>query len=192
MGEQPGGRYASAMNDWQPVLAFWFAEDTKPKWWVKEAAFDDSVRRSLGPLHEQAAAGALAGWQEAPEGALALVVLLDQVPRNIFRDSPRAFATDAQARQVAASAVDRGFDSGLSLDQRTFLYLPFEHSEHLADQDRACALFAALGRADLLRYAEAHREIIRRFGRFPHRNRVLGRESTPEEAAFLQQPGSSF
>jgi uncharacterized protein (DUF924 family) len=180
-------------NDgWGVVLDFWFAGTTKPRWWVKDPAFDETVRRTLGTLHEQAAAGGLGDWKTSPEGALALVILLDQVPRNIFRDSARAFATDALARQVAAQAVDGGFDQALDAERRMFLYMPFEHSEDLADQDRACALFGALGNADLLGYAEAHRRIVQRFGRFPHRNRILGRPSTPEEETFLKQPGSSF
>jgi uncharacterized protein (DUF924 family) len=180
------------MREWERVLEFWFSETTKGKWWVKEIAFDDLVRLTLGPLHEQAISGALAHWQQGSDGALALTILLDQVPRNIFRDSPRAFASDVQARQVVAVALDRGFDGRFDVDHRTFLYMPLQHSEDLADQDRACALFAALSDANLLRYAEAHRQIIRRFGRFPHRNRVLGRPSTPEEETFLTQPGSSF
>lgn len=180
------------MREYERVLEFWFAGGTKGKWWVKEAAFDETVRRTLGALHERAAAGGLADWQDTPEGALALVLLLDQVPRNIFRDTPRAFATDPQARRVAAAAIDRGFDGRLEPDGKLFLYMPLEHSEDLAAQDRACALFAALGDPELLRYAEAHRQIIRRFGRFPHRNLLLGRTSTPEEEAFLAQPGSSF
>jgi uncharacterized protein (DUF924 family) len=119
-------------------------------------------------------------------------ILLDQVPRNIFRDSARAFATDRQARQVAARAIDEGLDVRTDVERRLFLYMPCLHSEDLADQDRGRALFHSLGKADLLKYAEAHRRIVQRFGRFPHRNRILGRPSTPEEEAFLLQPGSSF
>ncbi len=190
--EKQHGAAAGSEERWDTVLDFWFAESTRAKWWVRDPAFDEAVQRTLGPLHEKAAAGLLAHWQESAEGALSLVVLLDQVPRNIFRDTARAFATDEQARWVAVHAVDRGFDRATDVGRRLFFYMPFQHSEDLADQDRACALVGSLGDAELLRYAEAHRRIVQRFGRFPHRNRILERPSTPEEEAFLLQPGSSF
>ncbi|MCP5372764.1 MAG: DUF924 domain-containing protein [Hyphomicrobiales bacterium] len=181
------------------ILDFWFgppgADGALPKreeWFRGGPAFDTRVAEVLGPWHTRAAAGALDRWADTADGALALVLLLDQAPRNLFRGDPRAFATDAHARQVAAGALDRGFDRDMQVVQRLFLYLPFEHGEDLADQDRSVALFAALGDADYLDYAQRHRDIIVRFGRFPHRNAVLGRASSTEEAAFLTQPGSSF
>ena len=180
-------------DDIERVLDFWFAEGRKAQWFAKDESFDRAIAETLGGLHRQAAEGALDGWAASPRGALALILLLDQVPRNLFRGSPRAFATDAKARDLCLAAVEAGHDRQLADDdQRCFLYLPLEHSESLADQERSVALFAGLADAEYLRYAEQHRAIIARFGRFPHRNRALGRATTDEEAAFLQQPGSSF
>lgn len=174
------------------VLAWWFAPETKPRWFGGGEAFDVAVRERLGALCERALAGELAGWAADSRGLLALVILLDQVPRNIFRGTPRAFAGDLEAWALARLAVDRGFDQGLSVDERLFLYLPFEHAEDLAAQERSVALFRALGDPGYLDYAIRHEDVIERFGRFPHRNAILGRESTAEELAFLEQPGSSF
>ena len=181
------------------VLDFWFgppgsAGYGKPRevWFKSDPAFDADVRRRFGGDLEQAATGSLDGLVGSPEGTLALVILLDQFPRNIHRGTPRAFAFDAKALDVARQALEAGHDRAVAPFQRTFLYLPFEHSEMLADQDRSVALFEALGDETTLDYAIRHREIIVRFGRFPHRNAILGRDSTPEEAAFLEQPGSSF
>lgn len=176
----------------EAFLAYWFDPATKPKWFNGGAAFDEEVRAELGPLFERAAPGDLDGWAVETAGLLALVILFDQVPRNIHRGTPRAFATDPQALALARLAVDQGKDRGLSADERLFLYLPFEHAEDLADQDRSVALFRALGDQTYLDYAIRHRDVIARFGRFPHRNRTLGRASTAEELAFLEQPGSSF
>ena len=174
------------------VLDFWFDPENQPFWFKKSVTFDESVRDRLGEAHEAAAAGRLEAWRETPEGALALVILLDQVPRNIHRDTPRAFATDPAALAVARAAVEAGFDGDLERDQKLFLYLPFEHSEDLADQERSIALFSAMGSARHTDYAVRHRDIIARFGRFPHRNTILNRPSTPQEAEFLTKPGSSF
>jgi uncharacterized protein (DUF924 family) len=176
----------------QAVLAYWFDPQTKPKWFNGGEAFDIEVRARLGPLYERAAAGALDGWAVETAGLLALVILFDQVPRNIHRGTPRAFATDPQALALARLAVDQGLDEALSLDERLFLYLPFEHAEAVAEQERSVALFRALGDADYLDYAIRHKDVIARFGRFPHRNAILGRASTAEELAFLEEPGSSF
>jgi uncharacterized protein (DUF924 family) len=183
----------------EDVLAFWFdgvaGDDFTSRnriWFGNDSAVDDAIRSRFAGLHADAAAGRLGAWETDPRGALALVVILDQFPRNMFRGTPAAFATDPQALAVARRAIDRGFDSLLRPVERLFLYLPFEHSETLADQERAVALVAALGDRNTLDYAERHREIIARFGRFPHRNAVLARASTPEEAAFLSQPNSSF
>ncbi len=174
------------------VLDFWFAESTRSSWFVRSEAFDALVRAELGPLHVRAVRGELDAWAADPRGALALVILLDQVPRNIHRGSADAFASDARALQHARAVVDAGLDRSLSEVEKVFLYLPFEHSEALADQDRSVALMGALATPLWLDYAEQHRAVIARFGRFPHRNAILGRESTPEELEFLQQPGSSF
>ena len=180
------------------VMPFWFGPDWpdpamayQPRWFEKNADFDAEIRHRLGPLHDAAAAGGHDTLVTTPRGAVAQVILLDQVPRNLFRDDARAFATDAKARALTRTALDRGWDSDLPPFERLFLYLPLEHSENLADQDRCVALMADLGEP-FLDYAEKHRVIIARFGRFPHRNGALGRESTPEERDFLTQPGSSF
>ncbi|HEY0137272.1 MAG TPA: DUF924 family protein [Nannocystis sp.] len=174
------------------VLEFWFSDAARPHWFVRSEAFDARVRDVLGPLHTQAAAGQLDHWVRDPRGALALVILLDQVPRNIHRGSANAFATDPLALRHARDAVDLGLDRELGEDERVFLYLPFEHSESLADQDRCVTLMATLRNPMWLDYAERHRQVIARFGRFPHRNATLGRASSDEELAFLTQPGSSF
>ncbi len=141
------------------------------------------------PTYEAAAKGELADWEATPENALALIIVLDQFPRNMFRRDPRAFAADAAARAIADRALARGFDQQVPQDQRLFFYLPFEHSEAMADQERCCALFRTLGNADQLRWAELHADIIRRFGRFPHRNAALGRTTTPAEKAYLDNDG---
>jgi len=176
------------------VLRFWFdpaleAKQRSARWFTKDAAFDAEIRRRFLPLHEEAAAGKLDAWRADLREGLALVVVLDQFPRNMFRGEPRAFATDALARAAARALLPRAGE--LSADERLFAYLPFEHSESLDDQNLACELMKDFD-ADLLRYALRHREIIARFGRFPHRNAILGRTSTPEETAFLREPGSGF
>jgi len=188
----------------EEVLAFWFAARPgapgygrmREVWFEKDPAFDDEVRRMLARPHGAARAGASDGWATTGRGALALVILLDQVPRNIFRGQARAYACDAKARGVAAAAVARGHDRALLPAERLFLYLPFEHSELPADQARALELFAALEAfpetTGVMKTARRHAEIIRRFGRFPHRNAALGRATTPEETAFLEEPNSSF
>ena len=170
------------------VVSFWTLAGPKA-WFKKSEAFDAEIRRRFEALHHAAARGELDGWADTPEGALALLLLFDQFPRNLFRDSPNAFATDPLARRVARQAVDRGFDAQVDPQLRQFFYLPFEHSEHLQDQDDGVALCAASGDANLLKWARIHRDIINRFGRFPHRNASLGRESTVEERAFLKGGG---
>lgn len=181
------------------ILDFWFGTPdsdvygTARKIWFKaDAAFDGEIRQRFADALDPAAAGAHDGMAATPEGALALTVLLDQFPRNIYRGTPRAFAFDAKALATARRAVEAGHDAAVPAFQRGFLYLPFEHSEDIADQERAVALFEALGDANMLDFAVRHRDIVARFGRFPHRNAILGRDTTPEEAAFLEQPGSSF
>lgn len=172
----------------ETVLAFWRAAGLE-KWFKKDAAFDDAIRRRFLETHEAAASGRLAHWEETAEGALALLIVLDQFARNMFRGSACAFAADPLARAVAERAIARGFDRQTPLRERQFFYLPFEHSESLTDQERCVALFRATGDAEAVKWAELHADIIRRFGRFPHRNAALGRATTPEEQAFLDSGG---
>ncbi len=179
-------------DDARDVLDFWFQDCTPTQWFSRDPALDARISHRFGPVHRLAAAGKLADWGGSAAGALAEILLLDQFSRNIYRDDPRAFATDPLARQRLAAALDKKLDKDLDRSRRVFLYMPLMHSENLADQTLSVTLFGRLGLADSLDYAEKHREIIARFGRFPHRNAVLGRASTPEEVAFLQQPGSSF
>ncbi|MEW5728821.1 MAG: DUF924 family protein [Pseudomonadota bacterium] len=174
------------------LLDFWFSPAVAAKWFAPDPALDRDLARRFGPLVERALAGGLGDWTVTPDGALALVILLDQLPRNLWRGSARAFAGDERARRVADDAIGRGFDLRLEPGRRTFLYLPFEHSEDLADQRRAVALFRERGTADGLDWAEKHLAVIERFGRFPHRNAALGRVSTPDEEAYLRQPGAGF
>ena len=189
------------MANYRPddVLAFWFgtaADHGKrhKRWFEKDVAFDAEITRLFLRLYET-----LVGnkeWLAAPKDCLARIVVLDQFPRQMFRGNARAFAADPMALEAAKVAVERGYDRDLLPVEKLFVYLPFEHSEVLADQLRACELTQPLDRfpetSDVYRYALAHRDIIARFGRFPHRNAILGRVSTPEEVEFLKQPGSSF
>jgi uncharacterized protein (DUF924 family) len=183
------------------VLRFWFGEPAEygkrlKRWFDKDVAFDDEVGRTFRDLHAELAAGEHQDWLGRRADCLAYIVATDQFPRNIFRGDERAFSTDALALRAARAALARGLDKDLLPVERLFFYLPFEHSEALEDQLKACELCAPLASfaetADVLRYAIAHRDIIQRFGRFPHRNGALGRESTAQELEFLKQPGSSF
>jgi uncharacterized protein (DUF924 family) len=193
------------------IHEFWFGSETSAAavaqsrtalWWEKNAEVDAQMRERFAPLVEEAGAGAYRSWLARPHGALALVLLTDQFPRNIYRDTPMAFAFDPLALEFARMAIDAGLDRQLRPIERVFCYLPFEHAETLADQGRAVDLFTALHAevadmdkelfAGYLDFAVRHRAVIERFGRFPHRNRILGRESTTEEIEFLRQPGSSF
>jgi uncharacterized protein (DUF924 family) len=159
------------------------------KWFRGGEAFDAECRTRWLDAHFAAARREFDDWMDDAEGALALVLLLDQIPRNVFRNSGHAFATDSLALHYAGRAIDTGHDAKIDAGLRFFFYMPFEHSEAIADQDRAVELFTALGNADLLGYANAHRDVIVRFGRFPHRNRALGRVNTPEEQAWLEAGG---
>lgn len=170
------------------VLTFW-REAGMAKWFNGGAAFDAECRTRFLDAHHAAARGECADWLDTADGALAVLILLDQIPRNVFRGSGHAFATDGLARRYALHVVDAGLDMRMPADLRLFAYLPFEHAEDLADQDRAVALIGALGDAGLSRYAQAHRAVIARFGRFPHRNAVLGRTNTPDEQAWLDAGG---
>jgi len=187
------------VNDTTPsgILAFW-REAGRERWYEHSDAFDAEVRRRFLPLWQKAVAGELAAWEASDDGALALVIVLDQFPRNMFRDDPRMFSSDALAREVARRAIDRGADRRVDPVLREFLYLPFMHSEHLPDQEHCVALFQnaqnvanEADSAENLKYARVHADIIRRFGRFPHRNRVLGRPTTEDEQAFLDDGGFS-
>lgn len=172
------------------VIGFW-CEAGRARWFAKSDAFDTAIRDRFAAAHHAAAQGDLAGWADSAEGSLALLLLLDQFPRNIYRGSAHAFATDPLARAVANAAIAAGHDRQVALDLRLFFYLPFEHSEQMADQDRCLALCEALEAegGESADWAKMHRDIIARFGRFPHRNRALGRESTEEEIAFLDGGG---
>jgi uncharacterized protein (DUF924 family) len=192
-----------AMNpEAQAVFLFWFPADAgagaRKEWFVKNEAFDQQIRERFGTLIEQALAGGLRAWDaEGPQSALARILLLDQFTRNAWRGTKLAFAGDHLALQASQDMVDADEDLALSSFQRAFVYMPFEHAESLAMQDQAVALFTRLAKADpalddMLDYARRHREVIARFGRFPHRNAILERASTPEEAEFLLQPGSGF
>ncbi len=179
-------------RDIAAVLAFWFDELRPEQWFKKDPEVDATVGARFGPLYERLAAGLPPRWRATPEGCLAAVIVLDQFPRNLFRDDPRAYATDAAALATAEHAIEDGFDSALNPARKQFLYTPFEHSEDPAVQARSVELFAPIDEPEALDYARRHKAIIDRFGRFPHRNAVLGRPSTAEERAFLEQPGSSF
>ncbi|HSD61288.1 MAG TPA: DUF924 family protein [Burkholderiales bacterium] len=181
------------------VLEFWFGPapgERRKNWFAKDPGFDREIRDAFLEDYRRARSGALDGWREAPESCLALVLLLDQFPRNMFRGAPEAFAGDAQALAAARHAVVRSFDAGMAPERRLFLYLPFEHSEHLEDQRESLRLMEIVrgrpGLEGVFEYAECHLRVIERFGRFPHRNAILGRPSTPEELEFLAQPCSSF
>jgi uncharacterized protein (DUF924 family) len=182
-----------AAKDWvDGVLRFWFVETRPKQWFEKDAAFDAEVRRRFLALHEVLAAEPVASLLTDARSAIAAVIVFDQMSRNMFRGTPRAFATDGKALALADVAIAQGFDGLLTKDERLFLYLPFQHAESKEAQDRSVALTARLGDPELTRWAEAHKAVIDRFGRFPHRNAVLGRSSTPEEIEFLREPGSSF
>ncbi|MGR3540654.1 MAG: DUF924 family protein [Hasllibacter sp.] len=178
-------------DDAAEVLAFWLDEVGPDGWYAGGEALDARVRRRFQDLWHRATAGALSLWLSYPSGALAYCVLTDQLPRNMFRGTARAFATDGIARAAACMAVDRKWDLRIDPPARQFFYLPFEHSEAISDQDRAVRLFKQRmpEAADNLLHARAHREVIRRFGRFPHRNDALGRETTPDERAWLDAGG---
>lgn len=181
-----------ALLDAESVLNFWFGEIPTQAWFRKDPEFDRLIATRFGDTFGRAAAGELAAWRETAAGALAEVLVLDQFSRNLYRDSPLAFAQDGMALVLAQEAIRRGFDQVLETTQRAFLYMPFMHSESRVIHEQAMVLFDQPGLEGNLDFERRHREIIVRFGRYPHRNDVLGRESTAEERAFLQQPGSSF
>lgn len=174
------------------ILKFWFEETEPEQRFKKDPAFDDAIRTRFAGTHEQAMAGTLDDWEGEAESCLALVILLDQFSRNMFRDDARSFASDDRALAVAKRAIDAGFPETQDLERRHFFYLPFEHSEDLADQHRSMQLMAALDNERAMDAARKHLVIIERFGHFPHRDAILGRVSTEEEIEFLKGPNSSF
>jgi uncharacterized protein (DUF924 family) len=174
----------------EEILAFW-REAGSERWYTKDAAFDAEVRRQFLGLWQKAAAGELSSWETSDGGALALVIILDQFPRNMFRGDPRTYSSDTQALEVASRAIARGADARIDAGLLEFLYMPFMHSEQLSHQQRCVELFRNTGNTDNIGYAQDHADILRRFGRFPHRNRILGRTTTPEEQAFLDSGGFS-
>ncbi|WP_303977535.1 DUF924 family protein [Dongia mobilis] len=190
------------MIDPRSVIDFWYAPRARALWFEKDKAFDEEIRARFGTAVHAAQMGELDGWAETQMGALALLILLDQMARNIHRGSAKAFLGDGRALAIAKAAIARDSDKGLPFDQRRFFYLPFEHAEDMVSQDRSIDLFTRLyaetqgadrENAEVqLDYAHRHRDIIRRFGRYPHRNEALGRPSTDDEIAFLKTPGSSF
>lgn len=182
----------SEIDDIRPsgILAFW-REAGRERWYSRDDAFDAEVRRRFLPLWQKAAAGELSSWETTDDGAVALVIVLDQFPRNMFRGTPQAFASDTLAREVARRAIGRGVDRRIDPILLEFLYMPFMHSEHLPDQLHCIALFEKTDNTENQKYARVHADIIQRFGRFPHRNRILGRPTTEEEQAFLDKGGFS-
>lgn len=176
----------------QDILAFWFEELSPKQHFSKDTALDERMRTRFGALLETASADGLQAWRVDAPGRLAEIIVLDQFSRNIHRDTPRAFARDALALKLARELVAQGEDRALPLVRRVFAYMPYMHSEDLAAHAEALPLFSQVGLEENLRFLRLHTAIIERFGRYPHRNAVLGRASTPEELAFLQQPGSSF
>lgn len=170
----------------QSVVEFWFSDKVQPLWFQSTPEFDAELRDRFEPVWQQAAADKLDSWAETPEGALALVIVLDQVPLNIYRGDALCFSTEAKSREIANLAIERDLAADLTDEQKAFLYMPFMHSEALADQDKSVTLFEAAGLAENLKFAKHHRDIVRRFGRFPHRNKILGRPSTEAEQAYLE------
>lgn len=177
---------------YQEVIKFWFEEISQSKWWIKDEKFDQQIRTRFLSLHEKAVISQLAEWRDSPEGRLAEIIVLDQFSRNIYRDTPEAFASDKLALELAHEAISLGFDEQLPLLKRTFMYMPFMHSESLAVHEEAEKLFKNLGFDVSYEFELMHKAIIEKFGRYPHRNEILGRESTTEEIEFLKQPGSGF
>jgi uncharacterized protein (DUF924 family) len=191
------------MTTAQEVLDFWFGGPDHPQygskrqiWFEKNDAFDEEIRARFGAAIEAARSGELDDWKHEPESCLALILLLDQFPRNVHRDNPMAYASDAKALEIAKFAIRSSHDRHFSPIERPFFYLPFEHSEDMADQERSVALFQSLGETpeaqETFRYAILHKEIIERFGRYPHRNKILGRETTTEEQTWLENGGATF
>ncbi len=174
------------------VLAYWFEELEQKDWWQKSDEVDREIARRFGPTHLALARNIPQEWWSSADSVLALIIVFDQFPRNIYRGTPLAFATDCLALREARAAIDAGLDQLVPEERRLFFYMPFEHAEDLADQDRCVELFSKLGNEDYLEFAHKHRDVIAEFNRFPHRNSILARESTAEEKAYLSKPGAGF
>lgn len=177
---------------YQDVLDFWFNDIEPESWFKKDIDFDNKIITRFGKLHKQAVQSELSAWRHSPKSALAEIIILDQFSRNIFRDQPESFAADPMALALAQVAIQNGFDQELSLSERSFLYMPFMHSESAVIHEEAVNLFRDLGIVNNLDFELKHKKIVDRFGRYPHRNAILGRKSSAEELAFLAEPNSSF
>ncbi|OOV88129.1 hypothetical protein BTA35_0200820 [Oceanospirillum linum] len=177
---------------WQPVIEFWFKELSPQQWWIKDNALDQMIKTRFEATLNKAKEYGLADWRYQPRGRLAEIIVLDQFSRNIYRDSPEAFAVDDRAVQLTLAAIESGDDRSLTQQERLFVYMPLMHSENPEMHVIAIEVFSALGLEENLEFERKHKAIIDRFGRYPHRNAILGRESTPEELEFLKQPDSSF
>ena len=169
----------------QDILDFWFAEEMRSKWFASTPQLDAAIKEQFEPVWEAALCGELDDWLNSAEGCLALAIILDQLPLNMFRGMVKSFSSEARSREVARHAIEQGFNKQIDPARLAFLYMPFMHSENLADQDLSVTLYEAAGLKDNVRFAQHHRDIVRRFGRFPHRNTILGRASTPEELDYL-------
>lgn len=176
-------------DDAAAVLQYWFGELTPEQWWKKDEGVDATITKKFGKLYAAHLVETPAEWLKSAHGVLAAIIVLDQFPRNMFRDDPRTHATDDRALSLASDAISTGMDMELDPQERTFIYVPYQHSEDLDVQVRSVELFRSLGNENNLDFAIKHKEIIERFGRFPHRNELLGRESTPDEIDFLKKPG---
>ncbi len=179
-------------NDIQAIINFWFAESEPKQWYVKDAGFDETIKSRFGGLVEDGLAGKLDNWGETPAGCMALILLLDQFTRNIHRDKPKAFAGDPLALKISQKCRDRGYLDQADAHWRQFMLMPFMHSEDIRIHDEALALFEQYTAPGIQEYEVKHRDIILKFGRYPHRNAILGRTSTPAEIEFLKGPDSSF
>lgn len=176
----------------EDILKFWFEELEQKSWFVKDENLDKEIEKRFGKIHAAASKGELWTWRSEPRSSLAEVIILDQFSRNIFRDDSRSFANDSMALTLAQNAIEKGFDKKLETQEKSFLYMPFMHSESLIIHEESVKLFQAPGLEMNLDFEYRHKKIIERFGRYPHRNKILGRESTTEELEFLKEPGSSF
>jgi len=174
------------------IINFWFEEIEQKSWWVKDDVFDELIRSRFGDLHAQAASGELADWRTTALGRLAEIIILDQFSRNMYRDTSKAFSYDSMALTLAQEAVAGGFDAQLSTAGKSFIYMPYMHSESLHIHQEAECLFLKLGIESTIEFERKHRDIIERFGRYPHRNKILNRESSEDEIIFLSLPNSSF
>ena len=177
---------------YQKILSFWFEELNPKQWWGKDKALDNLIKETFLDFHNKAIKGELWSWRETPEGSLAEVIIIDQFSRNIYRDKPESFLYDGMALILAQNAIAKNFDTQLSPTQRSFLYLPYMHSESMQIHDEAVKLYKSLGSQDNYEFELKHKAIIDQFGRYPHRNKILGRNSTVDEIKFLQLPNSSF